>query len=315
MPTLIIANSLLEYPKPDLHRWHFEEVYPEIDRWLGRSRCIRQWAYPTVSYHAPFERIWARYLGWDYPEGLFPFAHLASLSLHDQSHTGWAFLHLCHWQVVQGDIVCHPVTSPDELVCKALFLNAKPYFEEDGLQLVYYKPLTWLVQSPELADLPTTSFSHVLGQSILSKILSISALPESQHPIVKKILRLQSEMQLLFGSHAMNAHTVTPINSFWMSGTGVLKSRSPEVTMQAPDLMLLDFYTEDQKKWSEQWIQLESILAASSMETDIWFCGQHYACQWAPSQFWRKFIKWPRKRVPSILLPSYSLRPLPHELS
>jgi len=120
----------------------------------------------------------------------------------------------CHWQVSMNEVT---LLKPQELALseaesRQLLSAIQPYFEEDGLQVVYESPLVWRISGDLLKDLPLASIDRVVGQNIKPWM------PEHQR--AKTLQRLQSEMQMLLYQHPVNDERSLKgrwsVNSFWL---------------------------------------------------------------------------------------------------
>jgi hypothetical protein len=120
----------------------------------------------------------------------------------------------CHWQVGMNEVT---LLNPQELALnedesRQLLSAIQPYFEEDGLQVVYESPLVWRVTGELLDGLPLASIERVVGQNIKPWM------PEHQR--AKTLQRLQSEMQMLLYQHPVNDERSLKarwsVNSFWL---------------------------------------------------------------------------------------------------
>lgn len=120
----------------------------------------------------------------------------------------------CHWQVGMNEVT---LLKPQELALnedesRQLLSAIQPYFEEDGLQVVYESPLVWRVTGDLLDGLPLASIERVVGQNIKPWM------PEHQR--AKTLQRLQSEMQMLLYQHPVNDDRSLKgrwsVNSFWL---------------------------------------------------------------------------------------------------
>jgi hypothetical protein len=166
----------------------------------------------------------------------------------------------CHWQVGMNEVT---LLEPQELALneqesKQLLSAIQPYFEEDGLQVVYESPLVWRVKGDLLDGLPLASIDRVVGQNIKPWM------PEHQR--AKTLQRLQSEMQMLLYQHPVNDERSLKgrwtVNSFWMH-------RSLEqLYSDASDLnVALDLRESMQasnaKLWQQAWQHLDATLCQS----------------------------------------------------
>ena len=140
-----------------------------------------------------------------------------------------AFLKLCHLQVGADHILLLP---PDELGVDAdtsgLLMQAMaPYFLEDGITLQPYGavPGTWLATGEPFRNLRTVSTDQLAGRRVTRAML------ESAGGSAAVLRRLQNEMQMLLYTHPSNEarqqQGLLPINSFWITGAGVLDTTTP----------------------------------------------------------------------------------------
>ncbi|MCE2857104.1 MAG: hypothetical protein LW705_05730 [Comamonadaceae bacterium] len=120
----------------------------------------------------------------------------------------------CHWQVGMNEVI---LLKPEELALsdaesRQVLSAMQPYFEEDGLQVVYESPLVWRVTGHLIDGLPLASIERVSGKSIQTWM------PNLQQ--AKTLQRLQSEMQMLLYQHPVNDERSLKgrwtVNSFWM---------------------------------------------------------------------------------------------------
>ena len=140
-----------------------------------------------------------------------------------------AFLKLCHLQVGADHILLLP---PDELGVDAdtsgLLMQAMaPYFLEDGITLQPYGTVrgTWLATGEPFRNLRTVSTDQLAGRRVTRAML------ESAGGAAAVLRRLQNEMQMLLYTHPANEarqqQGLLPINSFWVTGAGVLNTATP----------------------------------------------------------------------------------------
>ncbi|MCY1529639.1 hypothetical protein D9M68_647960 [compost metagenome] len=152
----------------------------------------------------------------------------------------------------------------------ALLAVAQPFFEEDGIALYPSDtPGRWLACAPIFDGLATASIDRAVGYPISQW----SPLGDASRPL----RRLQNEMQMLLYTQRVNdertARGVPPINSFWLSGTGVLKdgdlpspplARTPVVELALRDAALHD----DGLAWATAWQALDAG-AVAGLLTDL----------------------------------------------
>ena len=140
-----------------------------------------------------------------------------------------AFLKLCHLQVGADHILLLP---PQDLGVDAdtsgvLMAAMAPYFLEDGITLQPHGavPGTWLATGEPFRNLRTVSTDQLAGRRVTRAML------ESTGGAAAVLRRLQNEMQMLLYTHPANEarqqQRLLPINSFWVTGAGVLDTATP----------------------------------------------------------------------------------------
>src|SRR5574337_1399947 len=147
----------------------------------------------------------------------------------------------------------------------------RPFFEEDGIALHYAAPTRWLARGELFRGLATASLDRVVGREVGRW------LPAAHE--AAPLRRLQNEMQMLLYTHPVNdersARSLTPVNSFWVSGTGTLppgwqpqqdaKALAPRMIDTLRDAALAD----DAAAWAAAWRALdEGELAAAERVLD-----------------------------------------------
>jgi len=166
----------------------------------------------------------------------------------------------CHWQVGMNDVV---LLQPEELALnetesRQLLSAMQPYFQEDGLAVVYESPLIWRVSADLLEGLPLASIDRVIGQSIKAWM------PEHQH--AKKLQRLQSEMQMLLYQHPVNDERSFngrwTVNSFWLHRNLEQLYPNPSEFAVVTDLRNTDL-SSNLKLWQQAWEHIDATLGAS----------------------------------------------------
>ena len=127
-----------------------------------------------------------------------------------------------HWQAGADHIL---LVDPadlalDEATSRTLFEAAAPYCLEDGITLTYVRHDAWLATGEAFRGLPTRSLARVIGRRITPAVF------DTNTPAGVLLRRLQNEMQMLFYTHPVNdarqARGLLPVNSFWITGAGVL---------------------------------------------------------------------------------------------
>jgi hypothetical protein len=166
----------------------------------------------------------------------------------------------CHWQVGMNEVI---LLNPKELALnedesRQLLSAIQPYFEEDGLQVVYERPLVWRVTGDLLDGLPLASIDRVVGQNIKPWM------PEHQR--AKTLQRLQSEMQMLLYQHPVNDERSLKgrwtVNSFWLHRR--LEQLYPDSADFGVALDLRETVEPfNAKLWQQAWQHLDTTLCTS----------------------------------------------------
>ena len=166
----------------------------------------------------------------------------------------------CHWQVGMNEVI---LLNPKELALnedesRQLLSAIQPYFEEDGLEVVYESPLVWRVTGDLLDGLPLASIARVVGQNIKPWM------PEHQR--AKTLQRLQSEMQMLLYQHPVNDERSLKgrwtVNSFWLHRR--LEQLYPDSADFGVALDLRETVEPfNAKLWQQAWQHLDATLCTS----------------------------------------------------
>jgi hypothetical protein len=185
-----------------------------------------------LSLSPPHERALAQALGLHGGDGRLPWAaHLAAadgVAVSDgtsESDHAWALVTPAHWHLGTDQV---SLIDPDELLLdepasRALCGAVRELFEGDGLALHYGAPQRWYaVEAPGssaafgLATLATAALDRVIGRNVDAWL--------GADPALRRIRRLQSEVQMLLYTHPINekreSQGLLPVNSFWLSGCG-----------------------------------------------------------------------------------------------
>ena len=135
----------------------------------------------------------------------------------------WAVITPCHWAVQTNHItMVHPrALDLQEAESRQLLAAMQPYFQEDGIHLVFDTATRWLACGEVFADLATASPYRVVGARVDDWIPKGDA--------AKGLRRLQQEMQMLLYTHALTdarSERRAACNQFILgpAGTGALPS-------------------------------------------------------------------------------------------
>ena len=172
---------------------------------------------PWGAWHA----MRAGYMDSPAGNGIAPTADELAQARHTTAPANaWAVITPCHWTVQTSHIT---MTHPRALnlggeESRALLAAMQPYFAEDGIALMYDTPTRWLARGGVFAGLATASPYRVVGAHV------DDWLPKAAS--AKLLRRLQNEMQMLLYTHPLTdaraARGLPAVNSFWVSGTGML---------------------------------------------------------------------------------------------
>ena len=266
---------------------------PNLTALLTRMAPVDTDTAGAGSLSPPHERALARALGLAAPDGRLPWAAreaaLADLTTLADGD-GWARVTLCHWDVAIDEVVLGDPAAleiePDH--SRDLLEAARPFFEEDGIMLhASGEPGHWLARCAVFEGLATASLDRAIGQPISAWSAGVRD--------ERALRRLQNEMQMLLYTQRANdergALGQLPVNSFWISGTGVLledadlDSALPTVddSLRQPALQ------DDGAAWAAAWRALDAgPLAALRTELErgqpvtLTLCGDRAAQRWQP---------------------------------
>ena len=276
---------------------------PNLDKLLRKLTLAHTDAADDTTLSPPHERALATALGIStafgiaaVADGQIPFGayHAAQAGHSVLPGQAWAVITPCHWTVQTSHIT---MTLPRALKLGAdesrtLLAAMQPYFAEDGIALMYDTPTRWLARGEIFAGLATASPYRVVGGHV------DDWLPKSAS--AKLLRRLQNEMQMLLYTHPLTgaraARGLPAVNSFWVSGTGVLPpdfcrmaegstsnvasnvastaattttsataSTSPAITV--PNTLRDAAVLGDWTAWAQAWQQIDSTECAALLQT------------------------------------------------
>ena len=285
---------------------------------------VRHW--DEYNYSTPHEHALAEALQW--PEtlrqdGQMPWAaHMArSHGMATTIPVAWGLVTPCHWQIQTDHVtMAHPQELELTLEEGQELLHAmQPRFAEEGLYLVAVpgsKPgnIQWLARGSLLEGLRTASLDRVCGRNVESWMPSqVKATTSPTAARAAPLQRLHSEMQMLLHTHPVNerrqAAGKLPVNSFWVSGTGVLPADIPLFPEDANALqphMLRQLATaaqrEDWDAWLTAWRWLDEHVFAPLLQKQregtlqglqLTLCSEQRAASWhsAPVSLFDKLIR------------------------
>ncbi|MEX8191986.1 phosphoglycerate mutase [Comamonas guangdongensis] len=235
-----------------------------------------------LDFSPPHERVLAGAMQLPDTAGLIPWAALAAR----ETAQACAFITPCHWHITPDQVhQTDPASTPlSEDESRQLLALIQPWFSDDGIELEYLRPDTWLARGAAFEKLATASMDRALGRDVR---------PWFPDPIQGAVIqRLQTELQMLLYTHVFNDRRsergLPPINSFWVHGTGSL----PSLPAAAPQAVCIDDLSRpalqgDVQGWRQAWQQLDAGLiaqlqqrAARGEPVTLTLCGERNAVQW-----------------------------------
>ncbi len=212
------------------------------------------------SLSPPHERALARALGWAGADGLLPWAARGAQadSLEpgkDAEATAWGLLTPAHWHLGTDQVsLLDPAgLMLDDTTSRIFFDAIHDLFTGDGYRLHYGTASRWYAAHDSLAALPTASLDRVIGRNVDRWL--------GKDPAARRIRRLQSEVQMRLYTHPLNderiANGLLPVNSFWLSGCGVLQPVAHN-DVQVDDRLRAPALAEDWAGWFKAWETLDA---------------------------------------------------------
>jgi len=125
----------------------------------------------------------------------------------------------------------------DGAEARALFESVRPFFDEDGHQLLYGDATTWFLRADGWAGLDTASPDAASGDNLHPWM------PRGE--AARAFRRLQNEVQMLWFTHPLNDARATrglaPVNSFWLWGgaDAACQATTTLATSEAPDWLAM----------------------------------------------------------------------------
>ena len=300
-PTTLLPFSLWSAQGPEAGVLA-QQALPHLRQWLMQSQRVGVAVDAPVApllatLTPPHERAWAHAVGWPLVDGGLPWAAraateqgFAATQTHEASPvspSGWAFISLCNWHVSNGQVTLgDPVhLALDNDTDAVLFKAMQPFFAEDGIDLLPYKPGQWLARSPLFAELRTASLDRVIGRNIDPWLVGSHVVADALSPAATLLRRLQNEMQMLLYTHPVNDGRGLTINSFWVHGTGALPGDASKPAQQAPAVIQTlreSALQQDLIAWLEAWQHVDAYVIAPMLARvaagepqRLVLCGEH----------------------------------------
>ena len=274
---------------------------PHLQKLLSRMTPGALDSGNEFSLSPPHERALATAWGLSAADGGIPWAaqQAHTKGLTEGANSAWAFITLCHWQVNTGHMAMSqlPLPALSDAQSAALLEAMRPYFEEDGITLYADETGRWLAQGEVFAGLATASPDRVVGRNLAAWMTtSAQAAP---------LRRLQNEMQMLLYTHPVNdardAMNLTPVNSFWLHGSGALPAGYQPPPAQTQPVVIDTLkplaLTDDWHGWAQAWQALDSgdiqsllQTTAASQTLQLTLCGERSSQTWTaqPQPVWQK---------------------------
>ena len=212
----------------------------------------------------------------------------------------WAFISLCHWQMLSDQIVMRhcPIDDLTPAQSDSLLAAMQPYFQEDGINLYPDLAGRWLARGAMLEGLRCASPERALGRDIGPWMPTGDS--------AATLRRLQNEMQMLLYTHPLNDERQSQgqptINSFWIHGCASLPadyaapmSTAPQVDTQLQSAAL----SGDWAAWGQAWQMLDATTMKAlcqaidlGQEVTLTLCGERHTQRWhAQKQMaWQRWL-------------------------
>ena len=233
---------------------------PRLERLLGSLEAGPATGSDEYALNLPHEQVLAQAQGWAADDGRLPFAAALAradgLAADAADEAGWGLLTPSHWQAGRDQVVLRDPAELglDEAESRALFDAVRPLFDGAGWTPFWGAPLRWYACHASLAGLATASLDRVIGRNL------DLWLPERRAGA--QVRRLQSEVQMLLHTHAINAEREArgawAVNSFWLSGTGRAVSSEATVAVQVDERLRGPMLAESWDDWADAWHALDA---------------------------------------------------------
>jgi hypothetical protein len=228
---------------------------PRLQALLARLTEVERDEADEWSLSPPHERALARALGLRGGAGLLPWAaRLAAADGVDVGELAWGLMTPAHWHLGtdQVSLLDPAQLMLDEAGSRALFDAVLPLFTDEGYAVRWGAPLRWYAAHESLAALPCAALDRVIGRNVDGWLGS--------DPAARRLRRLQSEVQMVWHAHPLNAEReargLLPVNSFWLSGCGVLQHSSAEPP-RVDERLRSPALNDDWAAWAKAWQTLD----------------------------------------------------------
>jgi len=204
----------------------------------------------------PHERALARALGWQGGSGLLPWAaRQAAADGIDVGELAWGQITPVHWHLGTDQVsLLDPAQLVlDETSSRALYDAVLPLFTDEGYAMRWGAPLRWYAAHESLAALPCASLDRVIGRNVDSWLGSDPAAPAPAPP-AERVADGLAHAPL--ERRARGTRTAA-VNSFWLSGCGVLQRGSAEPP-QVDERLRGPALNDDWAAWVKAWETLDA---------------------------------------------------------
>ncbi len=266
---------------------------PHLSALLGRLQAAPDIDAPLDEYslNPPHERAILQAAGWPAAaDGQLPWAawRAAQDGLALPAGRAVGLITPVHWSVGSDKIsLLDPallaLTEPESRVLLAMLQSL---VNEAGWTLHYGAPTRWYVTAPLMGRIRSASLERVIGRNI--------DLWLPRDPDARIVRRLQVELQMTLHEHPLSAEReargALPVNSFWLSGTGIAPAASVlPADLQIDTRLAAPLLAGDWQAWCDGWQALDAgpvqaLLQASraGQPVRLTLCGESQASSWAP---------------------------------
>jgi len=262
-----------------------EPSHPHLDALLAAMDAGERIECGSDEPASPQELAVARAIGLPGEPGRLPWAAHATGTYG----VPCAWIQPCHWRVGADHVQLLPLDdlALDEATSRALLSAMAPYFAEDGITLAYRTPGAWLASGELFRELATVSPQQATGMRLTPAAFGAGN---------RTLRRLQNEMQMLLymqpANEARQAQGLLPVNSFWVSGAGVLEQPLPpqpgvivDTRLQAPAAR------RDAAAHAQAWREVDADACASLLaqlragdDVQLTLCGPRAAQSFRPAR-------------------------------
>ncbi|HET8694302.1 MAG TPA: hypothetical protein VFM33_06530 [Aquabacterium sp.] len=287
---LPFASSLSAPCQPALARLGQDPALPHLTQLLQRLSPLETLEGDEFDLTMPHEKWLARQMGWPAEQAPWALWWARQDGLTLDTGRAWGMLSPCHWLMGRDHLtMLDPAAlSLTEAESKDILQAVAPLFESEGWQLRWGHPTRWYASHGSLEGLPTASLDRVIGRN-----------PDvwlTDHPQARLVRRLQSEVQMLLYQHpqhdARQERGALPVNSFWLSGCGLLPRGAlldipAQQNVQLITTLRQPLLADDMPAWLHAWKKLDATILkeiVTQLDTGepllLTLCGERHARTW-----------------------------------